>query len=71
METEIATLRTELRDCKQRGGDLNSRITELQRLLSDAQSDRKRSDDRVSDLEKVGFTWSCNPWGYCYSRSTV
>ncbi len=53
LETELASARTELRDYKQRVHDVNNRVTELQRTLQDAHSEKSRLDERILAFEKV------------------
>lgn len=47
------TVRSELRDYKQRVHDLGGRASDLQRQLQDTHGEKNRLEERVLALEKV------------------
>ena len=49
----MLSVRSELRDYKQRTHDVNNRVAELQRQLQDAHSEKNRLEDRLLTMEKV------------------
>uniref|UniRef100_A0A0N5AFE4 CEP209_CC5 domain-containing protein n=1 Tax=Syphacia muris TaxID=451379 RepID=A0A0N5AFE4_9BILA len=53
LENEHISMRSEIREYKQRIQDLNSRVTELQRQLQDAHNEKNRLEDRIRNLEDV------------------
>lgn len=53
LENELISMRSEVREYKQRIQDLNLRVTELQRQLQDAHNEKNRLEDRIRNLEDV------------------
>ncbi|VDK31426.1 unnamed protein product [Anisakis simplex] len=55
LETELSTMRSELRDHKQQIRDANTQVSDLQRQLQDANANKNRLTDKIHELDRVPF----------------
>uniref|UniRef100_A0A914S498 Paramyosin n=1 Tax=Parascaris equorum TaxID=6256 RepID=A0A914S498_PAREQ len=53
LESELLTVRSDLREQKQHLSDSSDRLSDLQRQLVDAQNEKNRLSDKLYSLEKV------------------